>query len=195
MDQLERLVAESEIRQLASRYAVAIDARDLDTLVGLYVEDVQIGRDQRGHDALRADFDAQLRGVGISILFVGNHVIDFDGKDRASGIVYCKAEVQDGERWIHQAIQYRDAYARTPLGWRFVRRRHLLVYGIEAGDNPLHLEPARWPRHHTGRGELPESLDTWRAFWRSGADPVDRRDDPDESSGAQRPDLAEDEQS
>ncbi len=165
MDDLQRLTAESEIRQLASRYAVAIDARDLDSLVALFVEDVQVGRKRQGHDALRADFDAQLRAIGISILFVGNHVIDFEGDDRARGIVYCKAEIQDGERWIQQAIRYDDTYARTAAGWRFVRRRHLLFYGADLGDNPLRLEPARWPQHHTGRGELPETLATWRAFW------------------------------
>ena len=168
MDDLQRLVAESEIRQLASRYAVAIDARDLDSLVALYVEDVRVGRDLHGHDALRADFDAQLRGIGISILLVGNHVIDFDGDDRATGIVYCRGEIQDGERWIQQAIRYDDTYARTARGWRFVRRRHLLFYGADLGTNPLQLEPAGWPQHHTGRGELPESLETWRAFWAAG---------------------------
>jgi len=165
MDDLQRLVAESEIRQLASRYAVALDARDLDTLVALYVEDVRVGGGRRGHAELRADFDRQLRAIGISILLVGNHVIDFEGDDRATGIVYCRGEIQDGERWIQQAIRYDDTYARTERGWRFVRRRHLLFYGAELGTNPLRLAPARWPEHHTGRGELPESLETWRAFW------------------------------
>ncbi len=168
MDDLQRLLAESEIRQLASRYAIAIDSRDLDKLVQLFVDDVQVGRDQRGHEALQADFDAQLRAIGISILFVGNHVIDFESSERALGIVYCKAEVQDGERWIQQAIRYDDEYARTPGGWRFVRRRHRLFYAADLGDNPLALESAQWPQHPTGRGELPEVLETWRTFWARG---------------------------
>ena len=37
MDNLERLVASDSIRQLASRYALALDSRDLDALVGLFV--------------------------------------------------------------------------------------------------------------------------------------------------------------
>jgi len=166
LDAVEKLIAESEIRQLVARYAVAIDARDLDRLVALFVEDVRVGREARGHDALRADFDAQLRGIGVSILFVGNHVIEFEGDDRARGIVYCRGEIQDGERWIHQAIRYDDTYARTDAGWRFVRRRHRLFYGIDASDDPLPLEPAHWPKNHTGRGDLPESLESWQAFWR-----------------------------
>lgn len=180
MDDLQRLLAESEIRQLVARYAVAIDGRDLDTLVALFVDDVKVGRDRRGHAALRADFDAQLRRIGVSILFVGNHVIDFERDDRATGIVYCKAEIQDADRWVQQSIQYRDTYSKTAAGWRFVRRRHLLFYGVEHGPeaaaNPLRLEPAHWPRHHTGRGELPESLETWQSFWKRGT--ADAEDEP-----------------
>ncbi len=46
-DAVERLLAYEEIRQLAARYAVATDARDLDALVALFVDDVQVGRDLR----------------------------------------------------------------------------------------------------------------------------------------------------
>ena len=37
MDPVERAVARDEIRQLAARYALAVDSRDLDSLVGLFV--------------------------------------------------------------------------------------------------------------------------------------------------------------
>src|SRR5262245_38034489 len=106
MDELARLLARDEIRELAHRYAVAVDARDLDALVALFVDDVRVGRQGAGHEALRRDFERQLGAIGVSILFVGNHVIDFDGDDRARGIVYCMAQVQDAERWIRQAIRY-----------------------------------------------------------------------------------------
>ena len=171
MDELERLIATDQIRQLASRYAVAMDARDLDTLVALFVDDVRVGREARGRAALRENFDAQLRNIGISILFVGNHVIDFDDDRHARGIVYCKGEIQDGERWVQQAIQYRDVYEEREGRWYFVRRRHLLWYGIENGPdspaNPLRLEPANWPEKHAGKGTLPESEPSWRRFWGS----------------------------
>ena len=164
-DQVARLLAYEEIRQLAARYALATDSRDLDTLVGLFVEDVQVGRDTFGREALRRSFDTALRGVGISILNVGTHVIDLLDADHATGHVYCKGEIQDGERWIHQAILYRDTYARRDGHWYFVRRRHELWYGAEVGANPLRLEPANWPEHHEGRGTVPETMPTWRRFW------------------------------
>jgi ketosteroid isomerase-like protein len=164
---LERLLAHEEIRQLAARYAVATDARDLDALVSLFVDDVRVGRDASGRDALKAFFTESLRGVGVTILNVGTHRIDLDTDDPdvARGVVYCRAEIQDGERWIVQAIQYRDEYARRDDHWYFVRRRHLLWYGRDVGTNPLGLRPANWPEHHDGWGVLPEASPTWAEFW------------------------------
>jgi ketosteroid isomerase-like protein len=168
VDDLDRLLALDEIRQLAHRYAVAVDARDLDALVALFVDDVRVGREAAGRDPLRRDFERQLRAIGVSILFVGNHVIDFDDDDHARGIVYCAAQIQDGERWIRQAIRYDDTYERRGGRWLFVRRKHLLWYGAEEPRNPLHQPPAKWPASPTGKGTLPESLATWRRFWSGG---------------------------
>jgi hypothetical protein len=164
-DPVAWLVAHEEIRQLASRYAVALDARDLDTLVGLFVDDVRVGRDARGHDVLRASFTDQLTPLGVTVLAVGNHVIDVDDADHARGIVSCRAELELDGRWIVQAIQYHDTYSRRAGAWRFVRRKHLLVYGADLLERPIGLPPANWPEHATGRGELPERLATWRAFY------------------------------
>jgi len=153
------------IRQLAAWYAVAVDSRDLDLLVGLFVDDVRVGRDSHGREALRASFDTSLRGIGRSILNVGTHAIELIDDDHARGLVYCKGEIQDGDRWIHQAILYRDTYERRDGGWYFVRRIHELWYGAEVGVNPLTLPPANWPEHHDGIGTVPESFETWKAFW------------------------------
>jgi len=164
MDALHQLVAYEDIRQLVARYALAVDSRDLDSLVELFVDDVRVG-DERGRVALRQSFDASLRGVGVTILNVGTHVIDLVDESHATGSVYCKGEIQDGDRWIHQAILYRDTYERRAGRWFFVRRVHLLWYGAEVGVNPLALPPANWPEHHDGRGTVPECWDTWKQFW------------------------------
>jgi hypothetical protein len=158
---LGQLVAYEQIRQLAARYAVAIDSRDLEGLVNLFAVDGQARED------LKASFDASLRGVGITVLNIGTHVIDLLDDDHASGQVYCKGEIQDGDRWIHQAILYRDMYTRRDGTWYFARRNHELWYGAEVGANPLGLPPANWPERHEGSGTVPESWPTWRRFWDS----------------------------
>ncbi len=173
MTDVEKLLAYEEIRQLASRYAVYSDARDMDKLVDLYIPDVRVGRDTYGHDALRSDMDRAFRGVGVTFLHVGNHVIDLTDDDHASGIVYCRGEIQDGgpdtERWIIHAIQYHDTYERRDGRWLFVRRKHFLVYGAEFGVNPLLQEPANWPASQTGIGSHPYALESWQSFWAAGA--------------------------
>lgn len=167
IDPITWLVAHEQIRQLASRYAVALDARDLDTLVSLFVDDVRVGRDLTGRDALRSNFADQLRELGVTILFVGNHVIDVVDSDHATGIVSCRGEIEMGDQWIVQAIQYHDTYERREGDWLFVRRRHLLFYGADLLQRPIGLPPADWPASATGKGELPEILPTWRAFHRN----------------------------
>lgn len=170
MTDLERLLAITDIQQLAARYAVYLDARELDKLVALYLPDVRVTRELSGHAALRADFDRSLRAVGATFLHVGNHVIDFVDDTHATGIVYCRGEIQDGgpesSRWIIHAIQYHDSYERRDGRWLFARRKHLLVYGAELGVNPLTLAPAEWPKHQTGRGSVPWSLESWQRFWK-----------------------------
>jgi len=169
MTDSERLLASVEIQQLAHRYAVALDARDLDALVALFVPDVRVGRERSGPDALRADFDRQLRSIGVSFLQVGNHVVDFEDASHARGIVYTRAEIQEGgresTRWIVQLIQYHDRYEKRGARWLFARRKHLLVYGAELGQNPVGLPPAEWPQSQTGWGTVPESLPSWQRFW------------------------------
>jgi ketosteroid isomerase-like protein len=173
IDPIERLLAHEEIRQIVARYAVAVDSRDLTALVNLFVDDVRIGPDQRGREALRLSFDASLRAVGRTILNVGTHVIDLIDAAHATGLVYCHGEIQDGERWIRQAILYRDAYERRGDQWYFVRRLHELWYGAEVGVNPLTLPPANWPQRHDGMGTVPECWETWRAFWATNSPPHD----------------------
>jgi hypothetical protein len=76
IDRLARLEAYEEIRQLAARYALALDSRDVPTLASLFVDDVQTGDGGVGHEALAKWFDPVLRPYGITFHLIGNHIID-----------------------------------------------------------------------------------------------------------------------
>lgn len=162
---VRRLWAHEQIRQLAARYAVAVDARDLDALVALFVDDVRVGRDRTGRAALAEAFRASLGAIGVSMLHVGTHVIDLVDDDHATGLVYCRADVVEDGRMVRQAILYRDTYARRDGAWRFVRRIHELWYGEVLDTNPLDQPPAQWPVRSYGRGTVPESWPSWASFW------------------------------
>lgn len=166
MDALAQLLARDQIRQLAQRYALAIDERDLGTLVGLFVPDVDCGRFGRGRDALRESFASQLRETGPTVMQVANHVIDFEEADHARGVVTGIAEVSHPEGWVRQAIRYEDRYEQRQGSWLFVRRKHLLCYGVVLPYDPLKQEPAQWPQRQVGRGTVPWCLESWQKFER-----------------------------
>jgi hypothetical protein len=153
-DPIAWMLACEEIRQLASRYAVAIGRRDLDALVALFVSDVRVGRAAAGRDALRSDFERQLAPIGRCILQVTNVVIDVVDEDRATGVVGTRAELELDGDWIVQVIEYHDDYERRDGCWLFTRRRHRLWYGAPVGTNPLGLPPAHWPASAIGLGDL-----------------------------------------
>jgi len=161
---LRRLLDYEEIRQLVARYAFSIDTRDLDALVALFVDDVAVGKQAQGRDALKSFFAKGLSEIGASILSVTTHVIDLVDDDHATGEVYCTGEIERDGAWLRQAILYRDQYRRTDEGWRFVQRDHLLWYSAPQSSNPRDLPQANWPKGHVGRGTVPECFDTYVQF-------------------------------
>ena len=162
-DPVAWLVACEDIRQLASRYAIHYGARDLDPLVELFVPDIRVTRETSGRPALKTSFDGQFRTLGRVILQVSNHLIDVNGPDDATGIVSCRGEIEDVHgNWIIHQIQYHDTYRRVNGAWGFVKRRHLLWYGHDMPNAPVGLPDANWPVNQTGKGELPECLESWQ---------------------------------
>ena len=51
---IDRLESADQIRQLAPKYALCIDMRDLDSLVNLFVDDVGVPGKQPGNQSLRS---------------------------------------------------------------------------------------------------------------------------------------------
>lgn len=167
-DKVRRLEATEEIRQLASRYALALDSRDVEALASLFVSDVCTGDGGTGREALARWFDPILRPYTTTFHLIGNHVIEFTDDDHASGIVYCRPEHQVGDLWIVMPMQYWDRYEREHDGrWRFRSRKPLAFYAADVLERPLQVKDRF---HFPGnpmitRAELPERFDTWRTFW------------------------------
>ena len=113
-ERLDRMESLAAIQQLPVRYALALDSRDMDTLVGLFVPDVRVGRDQSGREALKAWFTPTMQVMRTSIHLVANHIVDFDDADHARGVVYCHDELEwpDRGEWEQGKLQYWDTYER-----------------------------------------------------------------------------------
>jgi hypothetical protein len=170
MNSLEELVARDEIRQLAFRYALAVDGKDLDGLAALFVEDVDNGRYGRGREGVRTYFDHALRGFHCSMHLVGNHVIDFDDDGHAHGVVYCRAQhhVLEPDHWYDHALAYWDTYECVAGAWLFRRRRLTSWYRQEIG-HPEHgiervvSDPA--DRGSMRGAQMPDAFPTFAPFW------------------------------
>ena len=169
---LERVVARDEIRLLAYRYADALDRRDLDLLASLYRPDARFGAHGEGPEAARAFFAESLGEIGIAVLLVANHLVEFDDPDHARGTVWTHGFIDDGppeqgkEGFIQQLIKYDDRYVRVDGAWRFTRRRHFLWLGWRHGEPaPLAQPPAEWPTRQVGLGSIPYGDPAWQEFW------------------------------
>ena len=175
LDRLDRVESTLAIQQLPVRYAIAIDSRDIDSWLALFVDDVDCGRRGRGREALRGFIDPAIRTFYRSIHQILGHAIDFSDADHATGRVYCRAEHECGAGWIVQAICNFDTYERRDGQWYFTRREEDFWYSADLLEHPQQAEFQRWP------GPAPKyrpqmmvsRFPTWRDFWaRSAAEEI-----------------------
>jgi hypothetical protein len=164
---LEALEAYEQIRQLAARYALAIDSRDLGELTALFTEDVETADGRVGRAALAESLDPVLRRFTTTFHLIGNHIIDLVDEDHATGIVYCRPEYEVGEEWIVMPLQYWDTYERRDGTWYFTNRSVHAFYAADVTENPAAL-PGRF--HFPGspvveKADLPERWESWQRFW------------------------------
>ncbi len=164
---LRDLIARDEIRQLASRYALALDSRDVEALVSLFADDVRTADGRVGREALAEWFDPVLRPYRITFHMIGNHVIDIVDDDHATGVVYCRPEHEVGDLWVVMPMQYWDRYERRDGHWYFRSRTPKVFYAADVLEHPLRVE-GRF--HFPGNpmifsAELPERWASWQEFW------------------------------
>jgi hypothetical protein len=161
-ERLDRMESLASIQQLAFRYGLAVDSKNLDAMAALWSPEVRGGR-----EGIRRSFTGAMSGFRSSIHFVVNHIIDFQDADHASGIVYCRDELEmerTGE-WHVGTIQYWDTYLRTDGEWGFTRRRFHRWYIADALTRPAHglgVPPPAEGRLTTH--QLPEAFESFHAF-------------------------------
>lgn len=167
---LERVEAQLAITQLPARYALAVDSRDLDSLVKLFVADVNCGRWGVGREALKAFYGSEhiLQAFRRCVHQICGQTIDFIDENIATGTVYCRAEHEDGEHWVVMAICYFDRYERRDGQWQFVSRDEQHWYSTDWTQRPGDPCWQNWPGKYTSakyQPRLPESFSSWNDFW------------------------------
>ncbi|MGH7027609.1 nuclear transport factor 2 family protein [Brevundimonas sp.] len=168
---LERLESLDEIRQLAAKYALALDMRDADAWVGLFPQDVKAADGAVGREALRTWFDQTMRSAFTGTSHhIGNHIIEFQDADHADGLVYSKNEHEAGDQWIIMQMMYFDRYERIDGRWFFRRRLPLYWYAADLNAPPVGDRKMRWPGQAAYDGGYHSLFPSWDRFWaRTGA--------------------------
>ena len=163
-ERLRRVEDTLEIQQLAIRYAMAVDERNIDAWLEMFVPDVCIGRGLTGREALRDFIVPQVKLFYRSIHQIVGHRIELISCERATGAVYCRAEHEVGDRWIVIAIRYDDEYRRVGDDWLFTRRRERHWYAADLTERPPLVGFDSW--HTAGEApSLPGHERSWASFW------------------------------
>jgi ketosteroid isomerase-like protein len=125
------------LRDLVERYAMAVDARDIDAVVHLFTEDgvllshlmpgtEESPLERRGHEQLRRALEIGLARYRRTTHIIGGQVVELDG-DEAEGTTVCVAhhlhETDDGDELVVMAIRYHDRFTKKHGSWRFSERR------------------------------------------------------------------------
>ena len=163
---VDRLESIEAIRQLAGKYSLSLDMRDMDAHVNLFAPDIQVGRKGTGRAALKAWVDETLREqfTGTSH-HVGQHIIEFIDPDHAVGVVYSKNEHETGPEWVIMQMLYWDDYARIDGQWFFRRRLPCYWYATDLNKPPIGERKMRWPGREPYAGTFHDLFPSWQAFW------------------------------
>jgi hypothetical protein len=168
---IDRLESLDEIRQLAAKYSLSLDMRDLDAHVNLFAPDIRVSREASGRAHLKRWLDDTLRQqfTGTSH-HIGNHIIEFDDADHAHGVVYSKNEHEtpsaDGStEWVIMQMLYWDNYERIDGRWLFRRRLPCYWYATDLNKPPVGDRKMRWPDREAYDGAYHELWPSWDDFW------------------------------
>jgi hypothetical protein len=142
-DELDRLVAEAEIRRVIARYCRGIDRMDLELVRTCYHADA---RDEHGSFSgsideyvdwvagLLAKYDATMH-------FVANQLVEFDDRDTARVETYGMSvhRSSSGEPHLNltTGFRYVDRFERRAGEWRIAHR-------VAVADWSLRHEPEDW---------------------------------------------------
>ena len=171
VERIERLEVRAELQDLVTRYSMAVDERDLDTVIDLFTPDATFGHPSDPHiegpEQIRAHYRSRLTGLVYSYHYAHNQLIEWNGGDEATGEVNAHAEMAFPGKLVIAALRYHDTYRRTDGVWRFAARDQSFYYflpvaDLAAGDYTEGRK--RWPPGPALEADLPDSLDTYRDF-------------------------------
>ena len=171
---LARLEAKDEIRELAARYGVVIDDRDLDGIASLFTRNGAFrSRDgvlnALGREAGMEQFRGRFSVLGPTNHFVHDHIITVDEADagKAAGLVTSHAEIWRSGVAMIAAIRYEDIYQIEEGRWRFRERLLSFLYDMPVAEYRDGFGDRLRQRAYGDRrpADYPETLPSWKLYY------------------------------
>jgi ketosteroid isomerase-like protein len=168
---VKRIEDRFAIGDLVAEYCFGIDNRDLGRFVACFTADAVVRHQDgvmelRGRDAIHEYYARRFRDYGVTFHYPHVHTVEIESDTEATGVVSGHAEMGlSGEGWL-AALRYTDRYRFEEGRWRFAERVIATWYYMRLADLPDGLG-SHLRKHYRGElkeAELPESLDTYRAW-------------------------------
>jgi hypothetical protein len=168
-----RLSARHEIENLITRYCIACDDRQIETLLSLFTADAYFGaldgvRGKSGTAGLREHYTSTLGIMGPSYHWSHDRLIEVDSEDvnKATGIVLAHCETSNFGVSNVAAIRYNDQYRRVDGQWKFAWRGYQFLYFVPASRyaEALTMEKRVWRYGDWQYPDIPEPLESWQQF-------------------------------
>ncbi len=163
MHMVRRVDDRQQLTELLSRYGMAVDDRDFDTIGRLFAPDGEF-HGVKGRQQIVDFYRARTSTFSTSSHYALTWHFDFESDDQASGVVNAHAELCIGGKTVRLALRYLDRYVRSPAGWVFQQRllkfRYVLPLDAVADglDDPWRV---RWPGGVPQLADLPDKLQTY----------------------------------
>ena len=167
IQQLAKMVMRIDDRQqlgeLISRYGMAVDDRDFDTIASLFALDGEFNG-VKGRQSIVDYYGARTASFSTSTHYAHTWHFDFQSDTLASGTVNAHAELCIEAKAIRISLRYLDRYVKGASGWMFQSRalkfRYVLPFDEVAGGlgDPLRV---RWPGTPAQAADLPDKLRTF----------------------------------
>jgi ketosteroid isomerase-like protein len=173
---IRRLEDRVEIGELITRYALAMDNRDMQAMPSLFTADVVIRSldgvmNVVGRDAAVELFRGRFKVLGPSNHVSHDRIVTFDeaDPDHATGLVLSHAEMNRKGVAMLAAIRYHDAYRRDAGAWRFQKRVLTFMYYLPTSEYLDALGTGLATRNRAydvaQAADWPEPLATWQAYY------------------------------
>lgn len=134
-DILGALLSREELRDLVSRYALAVDDHDLTTLATMFHPEAVFDRDghlARGWAEIAETLAASMRGFRRMLHTPHAVVVELTAPAAARAVSTGHAELVTSRGVLLAAYRYTDAFARLDGRWVFTRREVRFVYATSA---------------------------------------------------------------